>query len=314
MENLNNSDNQCNNIIDRKEAKRTINLIGVILFLFMIISQFIQLPIVKLLNLIDTSIASKPWYSFVLTIVCLYLIAFPIFLFLMKKIPAKVTSGTKKYSAKEILTLFLISYALATIFNAFSNLINYLISLVKGSDVINPLNYVINNSGFIYIVILTCIVAPIMEEIIFRKILLDRLNRLGSGVAIVVSSYAFALFHGNLSQFFYAFVLGMIFAHITLKSGTIKYSMILHLLINFTGAILSKLVLEFGETVTTVMGFVIFAMIISGIILFIKNRKKMFSKFEDIPNSMSSLRAIFAPGMLLFMLSGIIVIIYVISI
>ena len=51
-------------------------------------------------------------------------------------------------------------------------------------------------------------------------------------VAIITTAILFGLFHANFSQFFYAVALGMIFAYVTLKTGTIKYSIILHIVVN----------------------------------------------------------------------------------
>ena len=50
---------------------------------------------------------------------------------------------------------------------------------------------------FLYMVI--C--APILEEYIFRKLIVDRTVKYGQGVAIVLSGLMFGLFHGNLNQF-----------------------------------------------------------------------------------------------------------------
>ena len=54
---------------------------------------------------------------------------------------------------------------------------------------------------FLYMVI--C--APILEEYIFRKLIVDRTVKYGQGVAVVLSGLMFGLFHGNLNQFAYAF-------------------------------------------------------------------------------------------------------------
>lgn len=52
------------------------------------------------------------------------------------------------------------------------------------------------------------VVAPVAEEFIFRRLLLDRIRIFGDGAAILIGGAAFGLFHGNLNQTFYAFALG----------------------------------------------------------------------------------------------------------
>ena len=61
--------------------------------------------------------------------------------------------------------------------------------------------------------------APVAEELIFRKLLIDRLTQYGEGVAVLFSGLMFGLFHGNLNQFVYAFVLGLCFGFIYVKTG-----------------------------------------------------------------------------------------------
>ncbi|MCC8074527.1 MAG: CPBP family intramembrane metalloprotease [Clostridiales bacterium] len=76
------------------------------------------------------------------------------------------------------------------------------------------------------------LVAPVMEELIFRRILLRRLLGLGDVSAIVLSALAFALFHANLYQTAYAFVLGLVFGAVVLLTGSIRDTILLHMLIN----------------------------------------------------------------------------------
>lgn len=76
------------------------------------------------------------------------------------------------------------------------------------------------------------LVAPVMEELIFRRILLRRLLGLGDVSAVVLSALAFALFHANLYQTAYAFVLGLAFGAIVLLTGSIRDTILLHMFIN----------------------------------------------------------------------------------
>ncbi|MCD8147394.1 MAG: CPBP family intramembrane metalloprotease [Clostridiales bacterium] len=76
------------------------------------------------------------------------------------------------------------------------------------------------------------LVAPVMEELLFRRILLRRLLGLGDVSAVVLSALAFALFHANLYQTAYAFVLGLVFGAIVLLTGSIRDTILLHMLIN----------------------------------------------------------------------------------
>ena len=86
--------------------------------------------------------------------------------------------------------------------------------------------------------------APVFEEFIFRKLLIDRAAVYGEGVAVVLSGVMFGLFHGNLNQFAYAFLLGIFFGFIYVKTGKIRYTVILHMVINFMGSVVSTWVMN----------------------------------------------------------------------
>lgn len=49
---------------------------------------------------------------------------------------------------------------------------------------------------------------------------------------MVLSALAFALFHANLYQTAYAFVLGLVFGAVVLLTGSIRDTILLHMLIN----------------------------------------------------------------------------------
>lgn len=79
--------------------------------------------------------------------------------------------------------------------------------------------------------------APIVEELLYRKMLIDRIAAYGDGVSVVVSGLLFGLAHGNFSQFFYAFGLGALFAYVYIKTGHIGYTIGFHMFFNLIGGV-----------------------------------------------------------------------------
>ena len=121
-----------------------------------------------------------------------------------------------------------------------------------------------------------CIVvlSPIIEELLFRKILLDRVRIYGDKVAIIFTAIAFGFYHGNLSQLFYAVGLGIILAYIVLKTNQLKYSIGIHMFVNAMGSlILPMLIGDGSDLLRAQIASVI--LITFGTILIIKNRKKV---------------------------------------
>ena len=69
----------------------------------------------------------------------------------------------------------------------------------------------------------------------FRKQLIDHTRKYGEKTAILLSGLAFGLFHMNLFQFFYAFLLGVMFGYIYMRTSKLRYSTAMHMIINFNG-------------------------------------------------------------------------------
>ncbi|GGE38177.1 CPBP family intramembrane glutamic endopeptidase [Streptococcus himalayensis] len=75
------------------------------------------------------------------------------------------------------------------------------------------------------------ILGPISEELIFRGAGLRTFETNGKMFAIVMSSMLFGVFHGNLSQFFFAAGVGLLFAYVTIEYS-IYWAMLLHIINN----------------------------------------------------------------------------------
>lgn len=98
----------------------------------------------------------------------------------------------------------------------------------------NPIETMVpeTTTGWVVAVIYICICAPIFEEVFYRRIILGSLRRYGDTFAIVISAILFGAMHGNFSQFFYAFTLGLIYGYIVIRSNSIIPAILLHALNN----------------------------------------------------------------------------------
>lgn len=84
----------------------------------------------------------------------------------------------------------------------------------------------LNNTVYVaYIAIL----GPICEELLFRGGIMRCMNFAGRWFAIFSSALLFALFHGNIMQGIIAFLLGIFFGYLDMKTGSIIPSVILHI-------------------------------------------------------------------------------------
>ena len=74
-----------------------------------------------------------------------------------------------------------------------------------------------------------CVLAPIIEEILMRDYLLNGLSvSYGNIIALLVSSFLFALLHFNMVQTFSAFICGIVLGLLYLRTGSILCCMLTH--------------------------------------------------------------------------------------
>lgn len=82
-------------------------------------------------------------------------------------------------------------------------------------------------------VLYVVVVAPILEEILFRAKLFSVLrSTLKPALAVVLSSLFFALMHGNIAVGIEAFFAGMVFSYIYMLKGSLFAPILLHIMNN----------------------------------------------------------------------------------
>ena len=181
--------------------------------------------------------------SLTVSMVALYLIGMPILILLVKRVPA-VKIEKKSMKVWQFLLAVVMCFCIMYCSNFFGLIVTFIVGLFKGGQVNNVLMDVTSQTGLLTRFAYMVICAPIMEEFIFRKLIVDRTVRYGQGVAILVSGLMFGLFHGNLNQFAYAFVLGMFLAFLYAKTGKIQYTIGIHMVVNFVGSIIATSIIE----------------------------------------------------------------------
>lgn len=80
----------------------------------------------------------------------------------------------------------------------------------------------------IFFVVAIAIIPAVFEELFFRKGLINLTREYGDKFAIVVSSFLFAVIHLNLAQGIFAFFMGIILGTLYVKTGKLRYGMLLH--------------------------------------------------------------------------------------
>ena len=224
-------------------AKNHFSKIGLFFAIGTAIIFAAQLIPMKVIGWLKPEWMEDPNISMVIAMVPMYAIGMPALIFLLKKIPA---APVEKRSMKggHFIVAAMMCFGLVYLSNIIGLAITFIIGIFKGGQVQNVMMNITSTVSLPFIVIQMVILAPIYEEYIFRKLLVDRMARYGQGVAVLVSGLIFGLFHGNLNQFVYAFTLGMFLAFLYVKTGNIKITIALHMIINFMGGVVSTLLMN----------------------------------------------------------------------
>lgn len=181
--------------------------------------------------------------SLSLSMVPMYLIGMPALIALVKTIPAENVEK-RKMKWWQFLVAVLMCFGLVYASNLVGTAVSTVISILKGSAVQNTILDIVTSISMVFTILYMVICAPLMEEYVFRKLIVERTIKYGQGVAVVVSGLMFGLFHGNLNQFVYAFTLGCFLAFLYVKTGKLKITIAIHMMVNFMGSVVSLKLIE----------------------------------------------------------------------
>ncbi|MGM9539028.1 MAG: lysostaphin resistance A-like protein [Candidatus Onthomonas sp.] len=190
------------------------------------------------------------WYYYLIDPLVFYPAGLLIFWVMLGNFPTPRLVRAKAPSPGQICSCIAVSLGLLYAASMLTEL------LLANTETVDYANEAVAEEPLFFAVLCTVIIAPICEEYIFRRLLMDRLLFLGDWSAIVLSSLFFGLFHTNLYQFLYAFAVGLVLGYVRIMTGSMRWNILLHLFINlFCGVLIGYLPSE--EWIDALLGLVI---------------------------------------------------------
>ncbi|KEI89469.1 CAAX protease [Clostridium botulinum B2 433] len=159
------------------------------------------------------------------------------YIFIIKKIYKRFKSQENfrfkiKYKPTLKEGIFIIIATIAYIFVS-DNTFGILLQKIPEADWIENAFIELESAPLLLQFISLCIIAPIFEEIIYRGIMLEKLNkRCGATKAILISSLFFGIMHFNLHQGVNAFFIGVVMGVIYIKTDSLLLTILLHFVNN----------------------------------------------------------------------------------
>lgn len=187
-------------------------------------------------------------------------------------------TGTQRPPVRVLLYLFSIILILNLLISLCTPAIEHALRLVG----IGLREVTINTASSLSLTLYVCIVAPIVEELIYRGVILRKLLPYGTHLAIVLPAVCFALMHHNFYQGLSAVLGGLVYGFVALRYS-LAASICLHIAKNTVSTVLPLLEKggELGAWTTLLLFFIASVFVLIGSIIVI--RRKSF----QLPQSVS---------------------------
>ena len=293
---------------ERKQIRKLGNIFGLVLTAFIGI-QFVCVILLQISGFYDVyenSALFQTCFNIVVVDLLCIVIPFGILALTNKNNYQQDLIPTEKISAKSC-------YLWVTFGMLCCILANYVVSIMVvifkafGHDPLQidtpePTNFVTS----VAIAIGTAVMPALCEEFAMRCCGLGLLKKHGKAFGVVAISIVFGLMHGNIIQFVFATLIGLILGYVTIKTNSIVPAVLIHLF-NNSMSVVSSIAEHFSEATAdnvTKWFFVlwVFLGVVSAVLLAVKGSFKRTSKqYEPFQNSTG--KKVFSffcvPGMIL---------------
>lgn len=148
---------------------------------------------------------------------------------------------------------------------------------------INKVTYFTNlydsiNKNILVTLVTTSILGPILEELVFRGIVYEKLKTFNKqSISMVITGALFGLFHGNIIQFVYAFLLNFILIKSYEKENSILVPILIHVCVNSV----TTLLLNFIIGINLLLTIILFLLFVTVLIILLKIVYKKNNKGYD---------------------------------
>lgn len=255
--------------------KKTASRMGWALFMMALVTNAAQILAMLVIDALVPSFEQSDWYSVSLVAIGFYMFGLPVFLLMTRSLPEDGRLERAGLERGDIGRLYLMCMFMGYVFSVVGVIISEIVPVFTGVETVNPVETLAETSGMVPMIIISGICSPIIEEIVFRGVLLRRALAWGEKAAVWFTAITFGLLHMNLYQMFYAIAIGVILGHVAVKTGGIKYTVILHIMVNMTSSVVMPVLLYLGDESGSYAGLLMVLMLIWGGVFWFKGRKEL---------------------------------------
>ena len=303
--------------VEMMHPKKVFSRIGFALFSYLLTVNVVFLALEFICFKYFAQFYNSEYYTLLSSTVVQYGIGLPVCFVILKKLP----DYRYKPQMLRVSTFFgciaLLS-ACATAGTLMGEGVNSFLGETLGKEITNPVDELMLKCPLWLIFVVVVIIGPIVEELIFRRFIIDKVRPYGEILAVVFSGAVFGAFHGNFSQFFYAAFVGMVLAYIYLKTMRFIYPALLHIIFNFLFGFLPVVIQKYfaiseeaalnpsvsdlpAVLVNSAYSIFIIGITILGIVFFFLKKKDIsfLANYYEIPKGQRFKYAVLNPGVIL---------------
>lgn len=283
------------------EIKRDLNKSALALLLYVLSVQILAVLLVLLLPLSKIPLLSDQYICMVISVVISYCLLNNIFpketsAESTKEISTEPNPEKPSFTVLSFLHYFMlfqaaqwiggiINYPIMTLFTKLGLNLSFSEEAARGGS--------LTNAPMLFYTIL---IAPLMEELVFRGVFYHRFRSYGKYFAAFCTAFFFALMHSNFLQFAPAFSMGIILFFIRDRYG-LPYSILLH----FSNNLLAIVVNNLSQGSTLIQGIYSLFLLAGlgyGIYYVVKNRKSLAENRQYEKEHSLSLKQFFSSPLL----------------
>ena len=252
------------------------------------------------------------WSYTIFTSIVSLLVPFAIYA-LFVKIPVSVALPFRKMPADLAIGGILVGLGVTVIASYATEYLALVLETIGIGITAPEIEMPVSVAGKILYAAALTVIPAFVEEICFRGIVMQSLRRFGDIFALVASALIFGIFHLNLVQMPYAFIMGLCIGYFVMRTGSLWVGILIHFINNSMVVLLEFFVFDKSDEVQTAVNLVIniISVIVAiGAVVFLLRRYKDMFRFGKAPGVLSpgkkTVYFIFAPVLVVALIGAFI--------
>lgn len=275
-----------------KERSRLItcaNAVGLTVLLYLFLQMTVQPYVVWVFRLFfpriryfNAHLIAPDWLVQTVSAVCFVMcsaIAYGLYL-LFIRIPLKSALPLKRPKLTIVVPAVFVCLAVSVIGTLASSSVGRVFGLFGLIPIMPEFSIPVTLNSFVLSLFNLCILPAILEEFIYRGVLMQSLRRFGDGFALTISAVIFSLMHLNFVQAPNALLMGLVIGYFVIRTGSLVTGIVIHFFNNLLALgqqmLISRLPTQMAEVIS--LGIVLLYLVLGllSIVLLSRNTEHLF--------------------------------------